>query len=159
MFHDTWLPEVLGIIISASCLIALAAVLFAFDGQSSPQLRWGLTLNAVISILATASRTALLAVVAATIGQLKWCWFTASKRLQDMQSFDNASRGALGSVTMLLSMPAGYLASLGAAVTILALAWDPFLQQIVNYPIRGVSAPSASASIPTASGIFRPRRE
>jgi hypothetical protein len=47
---------------------------------------------------------------------------------------DAASRGPLGSAILLFTLRARPLASLGAAITILALAFDPFIQQIVQYP-------------------------
>jgi hypothetical protein len=47
---------------------------------------------------------------------------------------DAASRGPLGSATLLFTLRARPLASLGAVITILALAFDPFIQQIVQYP-------------------------
>jgi hypothetical protein len=47
---------------------------------------------------------------------------------------DAASRGPLGSAILLFTLHARPLASLGAAITILALAFDPFIQQIVQYP-------------------------
>jgi hypothetical protein len=47
---------------------------------------------------------------------------------------DSASRGPLGSVTLLFTLRSRPLASLGAIITILALVFDPFIQRIVQYP-------------------------
>jgi hypothetical protein len=47
---------------------------------------------------------------------------------------DAASRGPLGSVVLLFSLRARPLASIGAVITIFALAFDPFIQQILQYP-------------------------
>jgi hypothetical protein len=46
---------------------------------------------------------------------------------------DSASRGPLGSTILLFSLRARPLASFGAIITILALAFDPFIQQILQY--------------------------
>ena len=152
LLFNTWVPEILAVIFSVGCIAALAVVLLTFNGRPAPQMRWGLTLNALISILATASKAALLAVVAAVISQLKWCWFSSdSRKLQDLQSFDDASRGVFGSILLLLGLQGRYLASIGAVVTILALAFDPFLQQVVKYPSRGISVPSNATTTRMAS--------
>ena len=141
---DTWWSEILAIIFSLACFIAIVAVLSSFDGKQSPQLAYGLTLNTIVSILATACKSSLLFLVAESIGQLKWVWFfqqgkdVRKKPLQDIQSFDGASRGPLGSLTILFRQKGLSLASLGAAITLLSLAFDPFIQQIIDYPLREV---------------------
>lgn len=60
--------------------------------------------------------------------------------MQTFQSLDAASRGPLGAATLLYELHFWHLASLGAAVTLLALASDPFVQQTVTYPVREVNA-------------------
>ncbi|KAE8136997.1 hypothetical protein BDV38DRAFT_283388 [Aspergillus pseudotamarii] len=52
------------------------------------------------------------------------------------QAFDSASRGPWGSINILWSHRASSLASLGALITVLALVFDPFIQQILSYPTR-----------------------
>jgi hypothetical protein len=51
---------------------------------------------------------------------------------------DAASRGPLGSIILLVSLRARPLATIGAIITILALAFDPAVQQILNYQSRPV---------------------
>lgn len=51
----------------------------------------------------------------------------------DLQIFDDASRGPLGALSLILRIRWGaMLASLGALLTILALAQDAFYQQIYS---------------------------
>lgn len=133
---NTWFLEILAMLLSVSCMIAIFVVLKVYDGRSIPQLPYGITLNALISILATASKTALLYLVGSALSQLKWCWFQKDRRVQDIQSFDDASRGPWGSVILLLELKWRSFASIGALVTILALAFDPFVQQVLRYPAR-----------------------
>jgi hypothetical protein len=72
-------------------------------------------LNAIISILATAAKGALLLPVAEAISQHKWLWFRRSQRkLQDIETFDNASRGPWGALTMLLKINIRYAKVLSA---------------------------------------------
>ena len=91
---DTWAPEFMAIMLSAGCMLAIFGFLLAYRDKPTPSLPYDITFNAVVSTLATASRSLLLYTVAAAIGQLKWCWHQQREpRMQDMQAFDNASRG------------------------------------------------------------------
>lgn len=136
MLSNTWLLEVLAISFSVMSLVAIAAVLLVYDGQRDPQLRYGITLNAVISLLATASKSSLLCSVAGMMAQLKWEWFNKERKLFDIQSFDQASRGPAGSIALLCGRASRSLASLGAFIVILALLFDAFIQQLITYPLR-----------------------
>ncbi|OQE18293.1 hypothetical protein PENSTE_c018G06054 [Penicillium steckii] len=76
-----------------------------------------------------------------------------------MQTFDSASRGPFGSMMMLFQNRIS-LASFGAVVIILSLAFDPFVQQIVTYPTRLAptsEAPAVTkrlmAFVPSASAV------
>ena len=51
-----------------------------------------------------------------------------------MSSFDKASRGPAGSALLLWTVRGRHLASIGAVITILAVASDPFIQQGIKYP-------------------------
>ena len=135
---DSWVPEVLALATSTACLVAILIVLRIFDNQAAPTLPYGITLNAAIATLATASRLMLIYTVTAAISQLKWCWYLKTRKIKDMQVFDDASRGPWGSMTLLISLRARPVASIGALVTILALAFDPFVQLILTYPTRMV---------------------
>jgi hypothetical protein len=58
-------------IFSIGCLVAIVLVVGAYDGKRIPQFVSGLTLNTIISVLSTASRSSLIFVASAIIGQLK----------------------------------------------------------------------------------------
>lgn len=84
---DTWVPEILALSISVASIIAIGAILKFYDNEKSPELPYGITLNAIVSILATVSRSMLLFAVSTCIGQLKWCWYHERKRkIEDMQT-------------------------------------------------------------------------
>ncbi|KAE8349229.1 hypothetical protein BDV28DRAFT_152084 [Aspergillus coremiiformis] len=130
---DTWFPEVVAMIFSAGCFVAIIVILNVFEGKTAPMLWRGVTLNAVISVLATASKCSLLYVMGQSIGQWKWVLLqTQRRRLHSIQTIDDASRGPWGSVTLLVHERCSIL-WLGAAVMVLALALDPSMQQIVRY--------------------------
>lgn len=118
-----------------------------------PSFPKGLTLNTIISILATGSKSALLCMIGTLMGQLKWIWFQGEERslLHDLQSLDDVSRGPWGSMMLLLRPHKGrFLLSLGATITIFALAFDPFLQQILTFPVRHVANDSSTAAVQQA---------
>ncbi|KAJ5332649.1 uncharacterized protein N7506_006432 [Penicillium brevicompactum] len=125
---DTWTSEGIAIIFSVLCFIAIVVVLQVYDQKTRPALHYGITLNAIVSILTTASKSALLFVVGECIGQLKWVWFYKGderRKLGDMQLFDSASRA-----------PRSIVGVFGGIVLVCALAIDPFMQQILVYPLR-----------------------
>jgi hypothetical protein len=134
---DAWFLEISMTVFSIACFIGIRGVLIAYDQKSRPEFYYGLFLNAIVSVLATSCKSSLIFAIGEAMGQLKWVWFYANpKKLLDIQTLDSASRGPLGSITALYQRTRRSIASLGAAVIILLLAFDPFIQQIINYPIR-----------------------
>lgn len=151
---DSWIPEIFAVTISTACLVAIVIVIQVFNGKAPPNLHYDITLNAIIATLDTASRSMLMYAVATAISQLKWCWYSESRRLQEMHVFDDASRGPWGSMTLLYSLRIRPLASLGALVTLLALASDPFVQLILTYPTRMVVSKTMAPSDLTRSTAY-----
>ncbi|KAF7194830.1 hypothetical protein HII31_03851 [Pseudocercospora fuligena] len=95
----------------------------------------------------TLAKSAMLLIVAEGISQLKWVYFREqSRRLYDMLHFDNASRGPWGAAELMWSVRwHAVIASIGAFITIVALAMDPFTQQVIAYEttdrnVTGVAA-------------------
>ncbi|PKY05922.1 hypothetical protein P168DRAFT_317427 [Aspergillus campestris IBT 28561] len=149
---DTWAPEITAIVSMLLCLVAILVILTEYQGRSVPDLPMGLTLNTIISILATGAKSLLIYAISASIGQSKWIWFNPGQPLQDLQTFDDASRGPLGSTTLLFGRTITSVASLGAAVTVTGLAFEPFVQQVVLYSVENVktSSPLATANKATS---------
>jgi hypothetical protein len=141
--HDAWVPEVLSICFSTACFVTIFVVLVVYDGKQVPSLPHAITLNTVVAILSTASKSSLILVVGSCLSQLKWSWFSRRRRLTDIKTFDDASRGPLGCAVLLTTKAFLSVASVGAIITILSLAYDPFLQQLVSYPIVYKNASSA----------------
>ncbi|KAL4886121.1 hypothetical protein BJY04DRAFT_213656 [Aspergillus karnatakaensis] len=136
--QDSWFWEWLSLAFVNACFIAICIVLLIFDDKARPQITFNLSLNAIISVLSVACRSSLFLVMAEAISQLKWLWVRTkpSTRLQTLETFDHASRGPLGSLYMIFAHKGLSLASLGAMVVVLLLAFDPFLQQVLSYPTR-----------------------
>lgn len=71
-----------------------------------------------------------------------------------MQLFDDASKGPWGAVKLLWCCGLrgiAIIASLGAVITLLTLAMDPFAQQILTFPSRLVPDLANNASVAVTS--------
>lgn len=89
---DTWFWELFAVSFSVLCLTAILCILLVYDGKASPSLPRELTLNTIVSVLATASKSSLAFAAGTAIGQLKWTWFHKEKKpLHHLQSIDDAA--------------------------------------------------------------------
>lgn len=148
-YQDSWLPEIIALTFSILCIIVVAVILETYDGKPNPRMKWGLTLNAVVSILATTSKVSLIFAMSNSIGQLKWVWFLGQypRSLLDVSVYDDASRGPLGAVIMLWTEARKSIASIGAVLTLLAVAYDPFVQQIISFEAVSQPQPYTDESV------------
>lgn len=97
-----WKWELVSLLISYLSFMAIIAVLAAFQGKLLSS--WGglISINAIIAILATIFKAALVLPVTEGISQLKWLWlFQEQRSLVDVDRYDQASRGAWGSVLLI----------------------------------------------------------
>lgn len=105
LIYNWWLIEVLCVALSLVCLIGIIITFIVCDNKPVPSLRFGITFNAVIAALITTAKGSMLLAVAEAIGQLKWRWIRRTHRpLRDLNTFDIASRGPLGSITFLTTI-------------------------------------------------------
>ncbi|KAJ5710998.1 hypothetical protein N7488_005154 [Penicillium malachiteum] len=146
---DTWILEGASLSFSVACLISIHGILITYNGKERPNFVYSISLNAIISVLATGCKSSLVFVVGEGISQLKWLWFQNRRELSYMQTFEDASRGPLGSIALLFRHQGRSLASLGAIVLIFMLAFDPFVQQILSYPTE----PIVTATDTLAAGV------
>jgi hypothetical protein len=136
----------------ATAITALACIgitVGLYDRQ--PLYTWphSIKLNTVLSTLATVMKGFMLVPVCASLGQLKWLWYSRqSKPLHDFQLFDIASRGPWGALRLLIRLKFWHAASIGSLVTLLTLASDAFVQQSVSYPLLPQPQNNIIATIP-----------
>ncbi|KAF7186608.1 hypothetical protein HII31_12017 [Pseudocercospora fuligena] len=139
----TWNIELFAITFSILCLAGLFAVLLVGDGQAI----WiGITLNTYVASLATASKLSALFALSAAIGQAKWNVFRSKSKpgsLLDFQAIDLASRGPWGCLQLLYQRK--HTVYTGALAFIVAFAFDPFAQQLVQVRNQISYLPSAEA--------------
>ncbi|PLB44450.1 hypothetical protein P170DRAFT_513631 [Aspergillus steynii IBT 23096] len=143
----SWVWEIASETVSIVCLALLIVFLVWVDGSSYTKWQYHISPNSIVSIMATIARAALLVPVSACIGQLKWVHSSTSRELYRLQTLDEASRGPWGSLGLLVTTKPS-LASVGSILMVLALAIDPFAQQILSFPLREVPDLSIISYIP-----------
>ena len=151
-FGRLWKFEIFSMVTSVAALLAIIVVLFKFDGKSMNTWKAALRPNTVVSALSTLSKASMMMVVGQGLGQLKWTYFQRQpRRLMDFDIFDSASKGPLGSAELLYHINWKTLVgSAGALITLLALAMDPFVQQVVSFDSRLVDAGGMTSRIGAA---------
>lgn len=88
----------------------IVAVLKSYDGQPMPQWPLGITLNAFLAFFTSVAKLAMLIPVVEGLGQLRWLWFARkARKLADFELFEQACRGAYGSIKLLFSLKGGYV--------------------------------------------------
>ena len=133
--------------LSVVCMGAVISTLVYI--REKPLTFWTLPIapNTLVSVFSTLAKSALMLTVAECISQLKWLHFQTTHKLVELDHFDEASRGPFGSLLFLWKINiTSALASLGALITIFALAADPFTQQVISFPSRNVSLGLNTAS-------------
>ncbi|PNP86014.1 hypothetical protein FNYG_01070 [Fusarium nygamai] len=100
-----WSLELSLLLLATGLLGSIFAILGAYNPDELPD--WNgktgvsITLNALIAVIATIFRATIAFVALEVLAQLKWDWITKTFRpVGDMQRYDDASRGALGSLML-----------------------------------------------------------
>ncbi|KAK7921356.1 hypothetical protein PG985_009378 [Apiospora marii] len=129
-----WVWEIHCCCLSVLCLVAISIILAIYKDR--PVSDWSLmiSINALISVFSAIMKASAMMGVSEGISQMKWLWyFRDSRPLSHFEDFDGASRGPLGALKLLARRRPHHIANLGALVTILMVAVDPFFQQLVRY--------------------------
>ncbi|KAJ5520474.1 hypothetical protein N7463_000927 [Penicillium fimorum] len=148
-WSGSWAWEIGSVTLAVVGLVLLVAFLVTIN--NTPYATWKYTVspNTIVSIIVTITKAAVLVAVSSCLGQLKWNLFQNPAPLYHIQVIDQASRGPWGSLEVLLrgifGSKTGSLTYIGAFLTVLALAVDPFAQQILTFPPRTVTALNATA--------------
>ena len=82
-------------------------LLHVFDSQSTPDWPYGITFNALISVLVTIMKTAMALSITKAL-HLRWSWFHEGNKLSVLALLDAASRGG-GPWALLLFCSSFYL--------------------------------------------------
>ncbi|TDZ30565.1 hypothetical protein CTRI78_v011867 [Colletotrichum trifolii] len=113
-------------------LAAMMTLLARFDGKGV--FAWhGVTLNTVVSILSVTIKASIAFVIAECMAQWKWILFAREERpLIDFDRIDEATRGPLGSLRIILRTRSAWAVQFGAVLTMLAIGLDPLAQQLIQ---------------------------
>lgn len=145
-----WIWEVLSVCLAIGLLVAIVLVSNHFHGEIVPQWRFSINLNTLVALLATIARAAMLVAVAEILGQVKWSWFSRPRPLSNLQHFDNASRGLIGSFALPFIASKDLFAVVGSLVVVLSLAIGPFVQQAIKSVDCLQNVSEMNASVPIA---------
>ncbi|PQE31741.1 Carboxylic ester hydrolase protein [Rutstroemia sp. NJR-2017a WRK4] len=148
--QNTWFIEIISYVF---CVISFGVVIVIIKVYNQqPIFNWhGISLNTWVSVFTTISEALLMLTVSACLSQ--WNYISFSQRPRNLLQFDtvdNASRGPKGSLSLLWFVRLKSLVSIGAGITVLAIAIDPFVQQIIGFGERQVAGSSNSTSIARA---------
>lgn len=100
--NETWVFEGLGFLLSASCLIITAGILYYYDRKEDPDLP--VTLNFIMALLGNVAFASTLFGIHSAVSQLKWIGFSQRSRpLSELEVFRRAGRGPLGAMRLLLT--------------------------------------------------------
>ncbi|KAH6893275.1 hypothetical protein B0T10DRAFT_269430 [Thelonectria olida] len=152
----TWSLELALLLVAAGLLVAIIVILLTYSDNEVPN--WngddntgGITLNALVALIATIFRAILAFIALQVLAQLKWDWVAARFRpVRDMQRFDDASRGVWGSLQLLpavaLRQP---LAVVAVVVVVASLAIGPVTQQTMQtyYCLRDAAGRPAAITV------------
>lgn len=137
-----------------SVAVLIPATLYPHDGQPLPQWPLSLSINALLSIYSMVLKACLGFLVTSRIGQLQRSWYLEARPLKDVVLVHEAAHVILGSMQWLwvnrLRQP---LTALGALITLLALAVDPFTQQLVRAVDCGEISKDITASVPRTNSV------
>ena len=153
----SWRFQLAACLLSACAFAALMAVAGVFAGR--PLSDWGgswLSISTVVAVLTTLMKGALMVPIADTVSQSKWAWFGAERGrpLGDLEAIDDASRGTWGSLLWLARRPnPRHVVTVGAALTVLANAFDVFGQQFIRIDVRSVPDRGQVARVMRAENV------
>jgi hypothetical protein len=128
-----WAWELLAMVASVGSMAAVVAILVTMDNQPLTDWNFFLSIAATIAIFGMVAKSAAAFAIGGCVSQYKWIHFESKPRqLTDLDLIEEASRGPLGSLVLLARRPLG-LASIAAVVTLLALGFETFVQQMVEF--------------------------
>ncbi|KAJ8113871.1 hypothetical protein OPT61_g4102 [Boeremia exigua] len=152
-----WGFEIATIILAGGLMVAIAVLLASYDGKPTPDWGVNLNLNALLALLSTILRAALVIIIAQVISQRKWDWFAGAARpISDLQQFDSGSRGSLGALLLLRTVLfKDAITLVSACVLIVSFLVGPFVQQASRTAECSFPVPGLNASIPYAHYVPR----
>lgn len=149
-----WKLEIGGCIAALLSLFAILSTLFPHANNPLPQWPLNVSINTLLSIYAVVFKVSIASVLSTCIAQLQWTWFSTARPLGDLIGYNDASRGAWGSLLWLLSYRLhDPLTAFAALLMILSLAIDPFVQQLVSPRDCETTLRQLTATLPRTNSL------
>lgn len=148
-----WWWEIGSAALAVLSMITILIVLTRVDNMALAQWLLPIQPNSLISIFTTIGKSALMVPIASCLSQLAWQHFAPKPQsLDHLRVFDDASRGPWGAMELLFVIgKQAYLARLLAIATVLALAIEPFAQQILEFRTRNAELAVPAVEIGSAT--------
>jgi len=109
LWQDTWMAELFSCLVALVALVMMVIVLAVYQGRPMPQWPRAISLNTLVAVFSAVLKAALMMPVGEGISQLKYLWFREMHPLIDLEDFDSASRGPLGSFLFMLQRKKQYV--------------------------------------------------
>ncbi|KAF2792011.1 hypothetical protein K505DRAFT_279589 [Melanomma pulvis-pyrius CBS 109.77] len=155
-----WWWEVGAIALSLTSMALILAILFTMNGRPLASWHLPIQINSLVAVFSTFAKSAFLLALSEGVSQLKWNYFEKQGgTLDHLQTFDQASRGPWGALVFPFKIwrgRTGLLAVMGAVLTLFALGFEPFTQQIIDFPSRSVVMLNETAYTPSATDFTLP---
>jgi hypothetical protein len=159
IFLRGWWIESIACFFVIASLGAIVGVVWYHNGQPLPNWKHGITINSLVSIFLVIMKSGMGLVLAQGLAHLKWTWFDNARPLQDLETYGKASHGPLGAAMLLWTVRTRHtITTIGAIVTIAALAINPTVQAMVKYyncvwPVAGQNATMPQAQVYSEQGL------
>ncbi|VUC36943.1 unnamed protein product [Clonostachys rosea] len=150
-----WIIELVMLFIADGLLVAICIILDRQNDNEMTTLKGtGIILNTLIAILATIFRAILAFNAFELIAQLKWDWISDRfSPMQELQLFEDASRGVYGSLCLLPRVALHQPLAIGAImVAALSLGIRHFMQQAIQ-PYQCLRATQSPGQVATIRGV------
>ncbi|KUJ07829.1 uncharacterized protein LY89DRAFT_765907 [Mollisia scopiformis] len=150
-----WWLEICGAFIALTGLFMTIAVLATLDNKPIDNWKYNIQPSSLLSTLTTVAKMGVMLVVASCVSQLKWLHFQQANRLSHLEMYDQVSRGnPMGAAQMLWKMGRrlfklrlDIIATAFALVSLLSLAIDPMIQQILAVHQEDLQLNNVTATI------------
>ncbi|KAK7960639.1 hypothetical protein PG988_011853 [Apiospora saccharicola] len=148
----TWTLELLSLVFAIASTIAICIILWLWDDRLLSDWPLPIQPNSLVSIFSTLAKTALMLPIGSVISQMKWIWFEEPQNLNDLQTFDRASRGPWGSLKLIWDTRGkAWITKLACVVTVAALAFEPTAQQVLSFETWNTPSSNSTASLSVAT--------
>ncbi|KAK0729298.1 hypothetical protein B0T21DRAFT_413381 [Apiosordaria backusii] len=156
----SWIVELTCCFTSLVCLALVIAVFKIHEGQSLSEWPMAISLNALVGFLVAIAQAALVVPLGEGLSQLKWNSFArGGKDIRDYGVFEDAKRGPIGGVKLLLKRKGRVLGMSAAALLVTAFLLSPLTQAAITYPLRDTgngTVVGGTATVPRSEAYTHP---